>query len=329
MQFCITYPAGDISTADNRKGQSCLKNISILDVKLIRDHIDYRGFRLTKSQLVTADVDQSGVVDINDANQLEQSLHTQNFIPNCTYLSKPYRDRHITVGDVSSFLEVKDKDRINVINLRLGDQIFDAGDNIQLSFKLEEHISISAFQINFEYLHEYLDLDQEQIFKNIKVQKYGRKSIISLLYTKNQVDAEIEDNLFTLGFKALKKGRLSDVLTEANQRLQGLLYDVDYNQYFLDFAYIDRIAPLKTHTPAPNPFKDHTTINFELSNDMPLEVSIYDHMGRKVYTHFEEYHAGFNALEVNESQLINGSGIYYLHLSGGEFKEVTKLFMID
>ena len=77
----------------------------------------------------------------------------------------------------------------------------------------------------------------------------------------------------------------------------------------------------------PNPFNPTTKIDFELSNDSKVIITIFDILGRDVITLVNEIQiAGYYTIDFNASNL--ASGIYYYRMSANDFSITKKMMLI-
>ncbi len=76
----------------------------------------------------------------------------------------------------------------------------------------------------------------------------------------------------------------------------------------------------------PNPSSGEISIEFINNANSPVTISVYDNLGRLVYTEIiDDLFAGDNELNVNLSNLENG--IYFLELDLEEYKEIKKILI--
>ena len=83
----------------------------------------------------------------------------------------------------------------------------------------------------------------------------------------------------------------------------------------------------------PNPFNPKTTITFDLPKDIEVRLTVYDVLGREIYSINEFRRSGFNKIEFDGSNL--ASGVYYYSLEvrqagslTGTFAETRKMVLI-
>ncbi len=76
----------------------------------------------------------------------------------------------------------------------------------------------------------------------------------------------------------------------------------------------------------PNPFNPTTTIRFAVPLEGPVELSVYDILGRKVATLVNEnYNAGFHNIQWDAGNLSSGTYIYRLKTTEGSFSKKLTL----
>lgn len=100
---------------------------------------------------------------------------------------------------------------------------------------------------------------------------------------------------------------------------------------FLEYSSIDESLSdpvrFQLYSSYPNPFNPTTTISYELSSDMPVNLSVYDISGRKIATLVDEYQSsGFHSLKWDASEF--SSGIYLYQLTSGSLIETEKMLLI-
>ena len=73
----------------------------------------------------------------------------------------------------------------------------------------------------------------------------------------------------------------------------------------------------------PNPFNSSTTITYSLTTTLPVEIAVFDNLGRKVITLLDGIQAaGMHQVEWNATRF--SSGVYYVSLKGPEIKTQTR-----
>ncbi|MBC8416310.1 MAG: T9SS type A sorting domain-containing protein [Candidatus Cloacimonetes bacterium] len=82
----------------------------------------------------------------------------------------------------------------------------------------------------------------------------------------------------------------------------------------------------------PNPFNPETIISYQLSEESPIEIIIYNIKGQKVKTLVDEYISAGNHTVVWNGTDANGnlvcSGVYLYKLEAGDLQEVKKMVLL-
>ncbi len=77
----------------------------------------------------------------------------------------------------------------------------------------------------------------------------------------------------------------------------------------------------------PNPFNPITTIQYELSKQSEVQITIYDLLGKKVTTLVSETQdAGFKSIQWNASNA--ASGVYFYQIRTGDFNQTRKMILL-
>jgi hypothetical protein len=77
----------------------------------------------------------------------------------------------------------------------------------------------------------------------------------------------------------------------------------------------------------PNPFKEVTTIGFQLPEASEVTLEIYDVAGKLLFAQRGNFAAGFNQIDVNQADL--QAGILYYHLSTATDAQSKKMIVLE
>lgn len=78
----------------------------------------------------------------------------------------------------------------------------------------------------------------------------------------------------------------------------------------------------------PNPFQNSTKISFDLQQQSPVILEVYNVLGERVAVITDRiFDAGQHFLDWNTPEVL-GSGTYYLHFKAGDHVDVRKLMLI-
>ena len=90
-----------------------------------------------------------------------------------------------------------------------------------------------------------------------------------------------------------------------------------------DFRREFGLNDYKLYQNYPNPFNNSTTITFSLPTYSPVEIAVYDNLGRKIITLINGLQpAGMHQIDWNASGF--SSGVYYISLECSEIKRQTR-----
>jgi hypothetical protein len=123
--------------------------------------------------------------------------------------------------------------------------------------------------------------------------------------------------LFTIVLRAETSGRLSDALELTDVPTQAEAYDLSGQLIRPELYFAD---DLETHSDLilyqnfPNPFREQTTIGFELPSPQPVRLVINDQAGRVVHVTTIDGRAGYNRIDLHRQQIRGAAGVLYYTL---------------
>ena len=91
------------------------------------------------------------------------------------------------------------------------------------------------------------------------------------------------------------------------------------------------IEETKLRANAPNPFGQSTTIPYQLAEEEPVTIAIYDLLGRRVQTLVDRtQEAGVHQVEWRPGAGENAlaSGVYFCRMRAGSYTETRKLVLV-
>ncbi len=122
---------------------------------------------------------------------------------------------------------------------------------------------------------------------------------------------------FTLKFRAIRAGKLSEMLRVSSQITTIEAYKTDHKALSVALRFHNtnglNISGLgfELYQNVPNPFVDKTTIGFYLPEAAPATLTMYDETGRLVYTQKGDFGKGYNAFVIDRKLLINSGSLLY------------------
>ena len=98
----------------------------------------------------------------------------------------------------------------------------------------------------------------------------------------------------------------------------------DDNFYPFDIDINLKINPFILHQNYPNPFNSHTWIEYDLPEDGPVTMEIFNSMGQKCETIISKYMTSGSYKTLWNSGNFS-AGIYFLSIKTKTFKETIKM----
>ncbi|MCZ2099951.1 MAG: T9SS type A sorting domain-containing protein [Chitinophagales bacterium] len=247
----------------------------------------------------------------------------------------------IKVGDVNNSAEVNARSnktevrRSNALFV-IEDKAFEAGKTVQVDIKAGELMDIIGAQFTLKFdpeVMEYSSLKSGDIMvksynANLNMVSEGR--IPFSIDVPDGIMLSPDDVLFSIEFVAKASGS-TEKMGIARDGLSPEVYDLNSNIRTLDIRV--RNGEVGTYQNIlyqnqPNPFKDHTSIAFELANAGTGVLKVMDMTGKQVFTTQREFVKGYNTITIENAQL-NGAGIYYYQLETGDFLATKKMILIE
>ena len=94
----------------------------------------------------------------------------------------------------------------------------------------------------------------------------------------------------------------------------------------LDFGITEKAFKLYQNT--PNPFKDVTTISFDLPVATTVQLTIFDVSGKLMKSINGDFDKGYNEVQINKSELAE-NGIYFYNLETASHVAKKRMILID
>jgi len=344
-----------------------LNGVSTIDLLTIQRHI--LGSRKLDSpyKVVAADVDNSESITALDLIELRKLIlgiydelpqndswrfvdKSQNFIDQLV----PWPlDENIDIYEISNdmmannFVAVKVGDVNGSVSFNINDSEIESRSKSVTELKNEIlEISNGVYLVPF-YLEDAQDIQGLQLHLNassdVKIMEIesGKLKLnatnynitnggVKLLWHNSESESIGQDEaLFYLTVASSKTLLADDMLSIAHSGMNSEVYSEDDNVITLNLkSQSNASLENKLYQNTPNPFSHQTVINFDLHSAMDVQIVIYDMNGKVVKSISDTYAKGNNAVEILPQDL-NGSGIYYYHLSAESFTDSRKMIFIE
>lgn len=346
-----------------RKSDDFLNGVDIVDLLQMQKHI--LGIKPINNayKLIAADIDNSKSINIKDLVELKKiilgsitkndadawklfnakaSIDNRNpwnaqeyyYFKNVDGDLADVNFKAVKIGDIDGTVNSKLATRsIKNKVLSIGNTKLEKDKTYTVDFTLSEDIDLVAVQTTLGYDAEALQI-LEVRGDRIKMQKedfnkdkLGLISIASMNIEYNRLYQG--DVLIQVTFKALKNDVLANVLNLKVDGAKSILVSKTSEIYDLNLQWRNSSEKvLSVQQNAPNPFADKTSLAFSLTEDMPVEVTVYDQAGAKVHTSYSNYKRGPHTLVFGPEQLENRIGIFFVHIESAEISEIRKMIRI-
>ena len=349
--------SGSNYTITPSKNTNKLNGISAADVTAIQQHVANISPLPAPYKRIAADVNKNNAINSLDASLLNQALlgnpaalnqiTSWRFVPASHTFANPNVPwgfpEKITVTGVNGNLKSQDFIGIKLGDVATGyanpanfgageplvwhirDEILQAGSEITVEFRADQHSGLSALQFALFYDPSMLEWLSVEPVENtpLSVDHFGLFNLeageIRVVWAQ-EADWQIGESapLFRLHFKALSGGlKLSEVLRVDEENLPARCFNAALAESNMEW-YFDAVSGTDHPDAAPavqllqnrpNPFTTQTTISFVLPQESAAQLRVFDAAGRVLFSQQKNYPAGQHE-EVLDLEGVSGV-IYY------------------
>jgi hypothetical protein len=216
----------------------------------------------------------------------------------------------VKIGDVNNTavansLIVSDDRTAGTLLFDLSDREVKAGDAFEVTFKAAEKTQGFQMTLNLNGL-ELAGLEDSE---NVNASNFGVHGD-ALTVSIDKADS------FTVTFRAAKAGKLSEMLGVSSRITKAEAYSMTNERLEVALRFDGKtIAGIgfELYQNQPNPFVDKTFVGFNLPEAAPATLTVYDEIGRLVFTQKGDFAKGYNAISLDRA-LLNTTGVLYYTL---------------
>lgn len=245
----------------------------------------------------------------------------------------------IKVGDVNNSSKVnargEDSDNRSVgLDMIIDNVSFDMGETLEIPVYAAQSKGLSGLQLNIDFDAYAMDIQSVKagtlaIDESMYHIAEGnvRMSYVGL----TNADINKGDALFTLIIKTRESADLSSLIV-SDEEMQSEVYDIAYEAGDIDLIIRTNVladGDIEVVRNTPNPFSDQTDIVLDLDSNTPMNLTIFDISGSKVYNNTLEGSKGINTITVQRDDLGDKSGMYFFQVENGGKLYTGKMIMID
>ncbi len=261
-------------------------------------------------------------------------------------------EQGVEVADSYTFIGVKTGDVNNSFNTLLGDDSYVGprsagalyvevsdrelvpGAFYTVDFNLGGMANIAGYQFALQYDRSALTLDaiDPSSLSGLTLDHFAHFADRGLVTTSWNADEGVfeEEGGFSFTFRADRAGRLSDYLTLSKAVTPGEAYSEDLRPMSVQLSFDGmEFAEERFHLGqnTPNPFQEHTTIDFYLPEQNRTKFTVFDAVGKILFTKEELLTKGSHQWQVDREQ-ISGSGVLYYRVETESTALTRKMILL-
>lgn len=250
----------------------------------------------------------------------------------------------IKIGDVtgnaSAAFNASTSRNSNKEVLMLTDEsIYEKAEEISIPIFLDKSCQLAGYQFTIQFDSEKLEyLDILSGVSNITSENLGlikaNQGYISLSWNTNKnIDILGSEVLFTLKFKALSTGQISNSLQlnsfiTSAQAFTSDAQEMDIKLGFrTDNGIVENNSGLILYQNQPNPFSDLSVIGFELLQSSPATLTVYDLNSKVLFKSEIKAIKGYNSIEISNAQL-GVTGVLFYQVDAAGYTATKRMVVI-
>jgi len=334
-----------------------LNGVNTWDLVLISRHILGLNPLASPYKLIAADANKSGTVTTFDIVELRKLIlgtysalpnnnswrfvdATQQFSDNANPFADVIRENlqianiqnnlmngnfvGVKVGDVDGTatpnnLVSSDDRTAGTLLFDVDDRKVAAGEEFVVNFKAADKVAAYQFTMNFNNL-EVMDIVPGA---KMSMENFG------VFANAITTSADATEGQFAVKFRATAAGQLSQMISVSSNITKAVAFDATSK---LDVAFrfnnggVSTIAGVgfELYQNAPNPFINKTVVGFHLPEATEATLTVFDEIGRVLYTTTGDFAKGYNAVTLDRSTL-NANGVLYYKLEASNNSATKKM----
>ncbi len=229
------------------------------------------------------------------------------------------------------------------LNLITEENNFNSGDEITVPIMMANNQSIGGYQFTLQFDERKLQItDINSGVCNVTKENTGWQRADDGLVTfswnqngssfdKDVIQINANQVLFTLKFKALSTGQLSNSLQINSTITKAEAYNSNLEEMDLGLGFRSGNGTSNNafvlYQNQPNPFSEATRIGFDMPRAATATLSIYDLNSKLVHKVIVNAIKGYNSVEINHAQL-GVTGVLYYQLDAVGYTETRRMVVI-
>jgi hypothetical protein len=250
----------------------------------------------------------------------------------------------IKVGDINGTASATNATGVSTrnnstLNLITNELTINANEEIVVPIQMADNVNLSGYQFTLKFDADNLEfLDIISGESNLTTENLGMNRLqdgyITFSWNTNKaVQLNKDAKLFTLKFKALSTGQLSNSLHINSAITTAEAYDANLDEMNIQLAYRTNNGVITNdnvvlYQNQPNPFSDQTVIGFEMPKAADATLTIYDLNSKVVFSKTVSATKGYNAVTVNNLQL-GVTGVLFYQLDAAGYSATRRMLVIQ
>ncbi|MBK9013665.1 MAG: T9SS type A sorting domain-containing protein [Saprospiraceae bacterium] len=230
-------------------------------------------------------------------------------------------------------------DRASNLNLQVSDAAVTEGQDVEVTFKANDFTGIFSMQTTLNFDASVLEFvgasgnGLSSIIFNNTVSAEGK--LATSWYNLDAVTMENGEGLFTLHFKAIGSGILSNLLSTSADLVVPEVATAEGNVIGVELVFESFSATgeqasghFALHQNRPNPFSTRTAIGFNLPTSDHATLTITDASGKALKVLEGNFTAGYHQFMIERKELPT-TGVFFYQLKTADFQAVKKMILVD
>ncbi|MFT6019864.1 MAG: hypothetical protein ACI9CQ_002667, partial [Saprospiraceae bacterium] len=248
----------------------------------------------------------------------------------------------VKIGDVNgsvvanALAQAEDRNTVGDLVFTTADQQLKAGQSYTVSFQADNFDALHGYQFTMNFDQAAVEFEGLKAgdLENMSDNNFGlallEEGVITTSWTNQEATSLRRDaNVFDLTFTAKADVMLSEVLSINSRYTNAEAYNADLELMNVDLRFdnLQSVAnEYRLYQNSPNPFRQETTIGFDLPMEMSAKLSIFDAAGRQLKLVEGDFNKGYNQVIISKDE-VSTSGVLYYQLVTESFEETRKMIL--
>ena len=224
-------------------------------------------------------------------------------------------------------LEPRNSDLVRLIT---GDQQMKANDIVNVDLKFDDIDKLAGAQMTLNFNIANLEFESVEVNKDVmNINDLGLSQVdngkIVLSWVKPEIGHVNSSELFTLKFRSFNNGKISDniFLNDDVAKSEAYSTDLEVMDISLNFRNEHGYSLFQN---IPNPFRDETTIYFDMPKSGSATIEFFDLTGKVIDKIVGYYQDGTNYVNVKFNDSVNG--VIYYRLQSNDYTHTMKMLKL-